>query len=48
MKNTTTARFKELMRLKNEFNEKLKDSFEKYESRIREYNEKNHKISKSP
>ncbi len=48
MKTTTTARFKELMRLKNEFNEKLKDSFEKYESRIREYNEKNHKISKSP
>lgn len=52
MKTSKTARFDELMRLKNEFNEKLKDSFEKYESRIKKYHskedEKNHLINKSP
>lgn len=37
MKTSNTARFAELMRLKDEFNAKLLESFEKYESRIQKY-----------
>ena len=37
MKTSNTQRFEELMRFKNEFNAKLKESFEKYESRIKNY-----------
>ena len=52
MKTSNTARFEELMRLKNEFNQKLKESFEKYESRIKKHHfqkdETNHIINKSP
>ena len=55
MKTSNTARFEELMRLKNEFNAKLQESFEKYESRIKknyhsekEKDDKNHIINKSP
>ena len=47
MKTSNTARFDELMRLRDEFNAKLQDSFEKYESRIKNYHsQKNKKISK--
>ena len=52
MKTSNTARFDELMKLRDEFNAKLQESFEKYESRIKQYNsEKNkkaHKITKYP
>ena len=52
MKTSNTARFDELMKLRDEFNSKLQESFEKYESRIKKYNsEKNkkaHKITKYP
>ena len=47
MKTSNTARFDELMRLRDVFNAKLQDSFEKYESRIKNYHsQKNKKISK--
>lgn len=52
MKTSNTERFEELMRFKREFNAKLKESFEKYESRIKKYNsvknDKNKTINKYP
>ena len=52
MRTSKTARFEELMRLKNEFNAKLQDSFEKYESRMQKYhslkNMKNIQLNKNP
>ena len=53
MKTSNTQRFEELMRFKNEFNAKLKESFEKYESRIKNYhsekkNDKHKTIIKYP
>ena len=53
MKTSNTQRFEELMRFKNEFNAKLKESFEKYESRIKNYhsqkkNDKNKTMNKYP
>ena len=52
MKTSNTARFEELMKFKNEFNEKLKESFEKYESRVKlhnsDKNKKYIKIKKNP
>ena len=52
MKTSNTQRFEELMRFKKDFNAKLKESFEKYESRIKNYNSekngKNKKINKYP
>jgi hypothetical protein len=52
MKPSKTARFEELMRLKQEFNEKLKESFERYEARIKQrnsnLNRNNPFICKSP
>ena len=50
MNTTHTARFSDLMRMKDEFNAKLKDSFAKYESINNQYNQNlkdNHKIDKS-
>ena len=50
MNTTHTARFTDLMRMKDEFNTKLKDSFAKYESINNQYNQNlkdNHKIDKS-
>ena len=50
MNTTHTARFTDLMRMKDEFNTKLKDSFAKYESLNNQYNQNikdNHKIDKS-
>ena len=52
MRTSKTARFEELMRLKNEFNAKLQESFEKYESRIQQYhslkNIKKIQLNKNP
>ena len=52
MKTSNTQRFEELMKFKNDFNAKLKESFEKYESRIKKYhsekNGKNKTINKFP
>ena len=52
MKPSKTARFEELMRLRDEFNEKLKESFERYEARIKKHNSIINrnipKINKSP
>ena len=42
-----TERFKELMKFKNEFNAKLKESFDKYEARIVQRNKIPQSISKS-
>jgi len=51
MNTSNTARFEELMRLKNEFNAKLEKSFEKYESRIKKHHSikggKNLKLNKN-
>jgi len=50
MNTTHTARFTELMKMKDEFNSKLKDSFAKYELRNKQHNpniKDNHKIDKS-
>jgi hypothetical protein len=50
MNTTHTARFSDLMRMKDEFNAKLKDSFAKYELINKQHNQSikdNHKIDKS-
>ena len=50
MRTSKNARIEELKRLKKEFNTKLKDSFERYESRMTQYCSKendNHKTDKS-
>jgi hypothetical protein len=50
MNTTHTARFADLMKMKDEFNAKLKDSFTKYELINKQHNQSikdNHKIDKS-
>ena len=50
MNTTHTARFAELMKMKDEFNANLKDSFAKYELINKQHNQSikdNHKIDKS-
>jgi hypothetical protein len=50
MNTTHTARFAELMKMRDEFNANLKDSFTKYELNNKQHNQNikdNHKIDKS-
>ena len=48
MKALNSTRIEELMKLKEEFNDKLKEAFERYETRIKEYQSKKNQHQKIP